>query len=44
MIDEEPFPGSPDDVMNTIDALRARVAELEAALNDLRPNVDVGRS
>jgi hypothetical protein len=27
-----PFPGSPDDMMNTIAALRARVAKLEAAL------------
>ena len=26
------FPGSPDDMMNTIAALRARVAKLEAAL------------
>ena len=31
--DEEPFPGSPDDTMNTIAALRARVAKLEAALH-----------
>ena len=30
--DEEPFPGSPDDMMNTIAALRTRVAKLEAAL------------
>ena len=29
---EEPFPGSPDDMMDTIAALRARVAKLEAAL------------
>ena len=29
---DEPFPGSPDDMMNTIAALRARVAKLEAAL------------
>ena len=29
---KEPFPGSPDDTMNTIAALRARVAKLEAAL------------
>ena len=28
----EPFPGSPDDMMNTIAELRARVAKLEAAL------------
>ena len=28
----KPFPGSPDDMMNTIAALRARVAKLEAAL------------
>ena len=28
----KPFPGSPDDMMNTITALRARVAKLEAAL------------
>ena len=26
---DEPFPGSPDDMMNTITALRARVAKLE---------------
>ena len=26
----KPFPGSPDDMMNTIAALRARVAKLEA--------------
>ena len=26
-----PFPGSPDDMMDTIAALRARVAQLEAA-------------
>ena len=32
MIDEEPFPGSPDDMMNTIATLRARVAQREAAL------------
>ena len=31
MIDEEPFPGSPDDMMNTIAALRAKVAKLEDA-------------
>ncbi len=30
--DVEPFPGSPDDMMNTTASLRARVAELEAAL------------
>ena len=36
MIDEEPFPGSPDDMMNTIDALRAHVAQLEAALKEAR--------
>ena len=30
MSDEEPFPGSPDDMMNTIATLRARVAKLEA--------------
>ena len=35
MIDEEPFPGSPDDMMNTTAALRARVAKLEAALRFL---------
>ena len=34
--DEEPLPGSPDDMMNTIAALRARVAKLEAALKDVR--------
>ena len=34
--DEEPFPGSPDDMMNTTAALRARVAKLEAALKDVR--------
>ena len=28
---EEPLPGSSDDMMNTIAALRARVAKLEAA-------------
>ena len=33
---EEPFPGSPDDMMNTIAALRARVARLEAALKGAR--------
>ena len=35
---DEPFPGSPDDMMNTIAALRARVAELEAALTKIRDN------
>ena len=30
-----PFPGSPDDMMNTIAALRARVAELEASIEIL---------
>ena len=35
MSDEEPFPGSPDDMMNAIAALRARVAQLEAALSFL---------
>ena len=30
--DEEPFPGSSDDMMNTIAALRAQVAKLEGAL------------
>ena len=34
--DEEPFPGSPDDMMNTIAALRARVAKLEGALRLIR--------
>ena len=34
MIDEEPFPGSPDDMMNTIASLRARVAKLEEALSE----------
>ena len=34
--DEEPFPGSPDDMMNTIAALRARVAKLEAALQSIK--------
>lgn len=34
MIELEPFPGSPDDMMNTVAALRAQVAELEAALID----------
>ena len=29
---DEPFPGSSDDMMNTIAALRAKVAKLEAAL------------
>ena len=29
--DEEPFPGSSDDMMDTIAALRARVAKLEDA-------------
>ena len=42
----KPFPGSPDDMMNTIAALRARVAKLEAALNwflnDERFQVGVG--
>ena len=33
--DEEPFPGSPDDMMNTTAALRARVAKLEAALTKI---------
>ena len=28
----KPFPGSPDDMMNTIAALRARMAKLEAVL------------
>jgi hypothetical protein len=32
LTDEEPFPGSPDDTMNTIAALRGRVAKLEEAL------------
>ena len=32
VMSDEPFPGSPDDMMNTIAALRARVALLEAAL------------
>jgi hypothetical protein len=32
---EEPFPGSSDDMMNTIAALRARVAKLEAALGEI---------
>ena len=35
ILNEEPFPGSPDDTMNTIAALRARVAKLEAALKRL---------
>ena len=30
-----PFPGSPDDMMNTIATLRARVAKLETALKKL---------
>ena len=30
--DEEPFPGSPDDMMSTTATLRARVAQLEAVL------------
>ena len=30
-----PFPGSSDDMMNTIATLRARVAQLEAALRSL---------
>ena len=30
--DEEPFPGSPDDMMSTTATLRARVAKLEEAL------------
>ena len=29
--DEEPFPGSPDDMMNTTAALRAQTAGLEAS-------------
>ena len=29
---ERPFPGSPDDMMETIATLRARVAKLEGAL------------
>ena len=32
---DEPFPGSPDDMMNTIAALRARVAKLERALEEI---------
>ena len=32
------FPGSPDDMMDTIAALRARVAKLEAALTKIRDN------
>jgi hypothetical protein len=38
MSDNEPFPGSPDDMMDTIAALRARVAKLEAALTKIRDN------
>jgi hypothetical protein len=34
-----PFPGSPDDMMNTIAELRARVAKLEAALEPFVQNV-----
>ena len=37
---DEPFPGSPDDMMNTIDALRARVAKLEAALSGIVHRLD----
>ena len=29
---DNPFPGAPDDMMNTIAALRARMAKLEAVL------------
>ena len=32
ILNDEPFPGSPDDMMNTVTALRARVAKLEEAL------------
>ena len=32
---DEPFPGSPDDMMNTIAALRARVAKLETMLQEV---------
>ena len=34
--DEEPFPGSPDDMMSTTATLRARVAKLEEALRLIR--------
>jgi hypothetical protein len=34
--DEEPFPGSPDDMMDTVAALRAQNAELVAALEEAR--------
>ena len=40
--DEEPFPGSSDDMMDTIAALRARVAQLEAALREARPHILAG--
>ena len=36
----EPFPGSPDDMMNTIAELRARVAKLETALSGLVYRLD----
>ena len=46
VMSDEPFPGSPDDMMNTIAALRARVVKLEEALNwflnDERFQVGVG--
>ena len=34
-----PFPGSPDDMMNTIAVLRARVAKLEAALTKAQRHI-----
>jgi hypothetical protein len=37
---EEPFPGSPDDMMNTVAALRAQNAELVAALVRARDELE----
>ena len=38
---DEPFPGSPDDMMYTIAAPRARVAKLDAALQHARGVIEV---